>query len=85
MNDRARRGELASYAGACLSMCLQAYAHGVELRDVEAHLCEDGRTVMLCAADMEIRASFVLAEKTNEADFDERKYVEGLNDEDATP
>lgn len=81
MNDRARRDELFSYAAACFSMHLQACAMGVQLHDVEAHLCEDGRTVMLCAADMEVRASFMLAETSNAADFDHRKYVEGFNED----
>lgn len=79
MSCAARRDEIVSYTVACLSMYLQALARGVELRDVRAYLCEDGRTVMLDAEDMEILASFSLAEKTTEAAFDERIYVEGFN------
>lgn len=79
MSNAARRMEMASYAGACLSLRLQAIMHGVELGNVDATLCEDGRTVVLSAHDLEIRACFDLAEQTNEADFDPTPYVEGFN------
>lgn len=81
--DDARRRELAAYAGACLSMYLQLHVRGGKtLGRVEAHLCEDGQTVALSAWDQEIAASFMLAEKTTQGEFDYRKWEMGLNDAD---
>jgi len=48
------------------------------LRDVQAFLCEDGRTVMLFAdyaSDDHLSTSFLLSKVTREADFDSQFYV----------
>jgi hypothetical protein len=72
----------ASYAGACLSIYLQALDRGMQLplRDVQCVLCEDGLTAMLevPAGDGWIMANFELPEKTDEAGFDPRPYLEGF-------
>jgi hypothetical protein len=74
--------EIASYAGACLKLALDADARGLDLSEVEAHLCEDGHTVMFLLEDREngdfISASFMVDGKLTEDDFDERKFCEGF-------
>jgi len=86
-NDDIPIGELASYAAACLKLAFEAADRGIVLRDVEATLCEDGRTVLLLAPDEQrgdwFGASFMLAEKTDEDAFDAAKYGRGFNDRNA--
>jgi hypothetical protein len=75
--------ELASYAAAVLSLCLQALAHGIALplRGVECVLCEDGLRVSLFISDGAqgwLFASFELDQKTNEDAFDPSQYIEAF-------
>lgn len=78
--------ELASYAAACFSMHMQAHMLGVEFgvgaARVEAHLCEDFRTVSLDAGDSGIRASFMFDEKVNPSDFEHWEFEDGFNNPD---
>jgi hypothetical protein len=74
--------EIASYAGACLKLAFDAAARGLDIHKVEASLCEDGHTIALTLEDPKagdfITASFVVDEKINDAEFDQRKFCEGF-------
>lgn len=69
---------MTAYAAAVLSLNLQVLSRGgsVPIREVEATLCEDGRTVMLMADHDQgcAVASFVLPAPVAEEDFDSRPY-----------
>jgi hypothetical protein len=74
---------IASYAGACLSIYLQALDRGMQLplRGVQCVLCEDGLTAVLevdVDENISIMASFALPEQVDDAGFDPRPYLEGF-------
>lgn len=75
-----KASEIAGYAAACLKIYLEALDRDMTLplRGVEASLCEDGKSVMITvpANGDWITAGFKLFEKTDEASFDPRPWIE---------
>jgi hypothetical protein len=77
--------DLIAYAGGVLKLCFEALLNDVALplHDVEAVLCEDGKTVSLLAPDGRghwISVSFELSEPVDEASFDSTPYTEAFAD-----
>lgn len=85
MTRRMSSREIASYAGACLKVVWEAHDRGLDLRNLQAVLCEDSRSVLFMLDDPKtgdcVTASFEIDEPLTEETFDHRKYCGGFWDE----